>query len=169
TTNRYVRIEQVLSAIARDLDLDCLYCSDERFERTDHPDRFGADWVIMQRKPLNKIVTTTGREVSGYVLKEDTSDLTLRAPTGGEIELRKTDIKSRTYAYKNGGMPIGVRMERTRVRLGWNGETVKDGKGAPIVDDRWRTVAPLPGPAWTDGYSNMMHPRVMPWIMPWRD
>ncbi len=49
TTNRYVRIEGVLAAIAEDLDLECLYCPDYTFD-FDHPDRFSADWVVMRRK-----------------------------------------------------------------------------------------------------------------------
>jgi hypothetical protein len=40
-------------------------------------------------------------------------------------------------------------------------------EGQEIVDDRWRVVAPLPGPIWTDGYSNLLNPKVMPWIKFW--
>ena len=123
TTNRYVRIEGVLAAIARDLDLDCLYCPDFTYP-SDHPDRFSADWVVLQRK-----------------------------------------IDKNTY--RNGGLPIRDRLEETRLRLGWNGKPMHNTKGDEITDTRWQGVAPLPGPAWTDGYSNMLNPRVMPWLKPW--
>jgi len=53
TTNRYVRIEPVLSAISQDLDLECLYCPDYTFKE-DHPDRFSADWVVLRRKTDEK-------------------------------------------------------------------------------------------------------------------
>src|SRR6185369_10022820 len=48
--NRYVRIEGVLAAIAEDTDCDCLYCPDFTHDATDHPDRFSADWVVLQPK-----------------------------------------------------------------------------------------------------------------------
>jgi len=174
TTNRYVSINGVLAAIARDLDLDCLQCSDYGFDaefprNTNHPDRFSADWVILQRKTLNTIVTSNDRSLSGYVTKEDANEVTLRTKGGDDVTLRKSNIKSRTYAYKNGGLPIGVRMESQRERLGWNGEKIKNSSGELLYETRWRAVEPLPGPVWTDGYSNMMHPRVMPWLWPWRE
>jgi hypothetical protein len=123
TTNRYVRLEGVLAAIAKDLDLDCRHCPDWAQATSDHPDRYAADWVVMQRK----------------------------APAGG---------------YANGGLPIAQRLEETRTRLRWNGHPViQDGK--TVEEARWREVRPLAGPVWTDGYSNMLNPKVMPWIRPW--
>ncbi len=50
TTNRYVRIEGPLAKIAEELDCDCLYCPDYTYDATDHPDRFSADWVVLQPK-----------------------------------------------------------------------------------------------------------------------
>jgi hypothetical protein len=110
TTNRYVRIEPVLSAIAKDLDLECLYCPDYTFEQ-DHPDRFSADWVALRRR---------------------------------------TDEKD----YKNGGPPLGFRLKSERKLLAWNGRpyTSKEGN---TTETRWREVAPLRGPVWTDAYSNL--------------
>jgi hypothetical protein len=125
TTNRYVRIEAVLAAIARDLDLDCLHCSDPTF-RSDHPDRYSADWLVMQRK-----------------------------------------IDKKTY--RHGGLPIRDRLEAKRPRVWWNGIPVLTSGGKEVIDERWRDVAPLPGPVWTDRYSNMLNPRVMPWLLPWRE
>ncbi|MBI2805492.1 MAG: hypothetical protein HYX68_10990 [Planctomycetes bacterium] len=124
TTNKFVRIENVLSAIARDLDLDCLYCPDFTYP-SDHPDRFSADWVVLQRK-IDK------------------------------------------GAYRNGGRPIRERLESTRVRLSWKGIVVRNDDRTEIEDERWQEVRPLDGPAWTDGYSNLLNPKVMPWLNPWR-
>jgi hypothetical protein len=118
TTNRYVRLEGVLAAIANELDLDCLRCPDPTDDATDHPDRYGADWVVLQRKSAR----------SGYL---------------------------------NGGRPIGERLEAKRDRLRWNGTPVGDDEGKTIVEDRWREVTPLPGPVWTDSYSNLLNPRVL--------
>ena len=125
TTNRYVRIEGVLAAIAEELDCDCLYCPDYTYETTDHPDRFSADWVVLQPR-----------------MKEG--------------------------SYQTGGRPIRERLEEKRVRLTWYGRMVKDEDGEPKVDRRWQEVTPIPGPVWTDGYSNLLNPRIMPWIAPWR-
>jgi hypothetical protein len=131
TTNRYVRIEGVLASIARDLNLDCLKCSDWGYDQqryldnTNHPDRYSADWVIMQRK-----------------------------------------IDKKTC--QNGGLPIRDRLEESRKRLMWNGKPALKANGDEIIEERWHNVDPLPGPAWTDGYSNMLNPRVMPWLIPWR-
>ena len=33
------------TAIAKDLDLDCLYCPDYTYN-ADHPDRYSADWAL---------------------------------------------------------------------------------------------------------------------------
>jgi hypothetical protein len=124
TTNRYVRIEGVLASIAQDLDLNCLHCPDYTYN-ADHPDRFSADWVVLQRK-----------------------------------------VDRNTY--KSGGLPIRERLEEKRIRLGWDGKPIKDSSGNVLEDERWRSITPLPGPAWTDGYSNMLNPRVMPWIVEWK-
>jgi hypothetical protein len=124
TTNRYVRIEPVLAAIAKDLDLDCLYCPDYVYP-TDHPDRYSADWVVMQRKP------------------------------------------DEGKPYRNGGRPLAQRLEQSRPRVAWNGEPVVNKEGERYVDDRWQEIVPLPGRVWTDSYSNMLNPRVMPWLMGW--
>jgi hypothetical protein len=125
TTNRYVRIEGVLAAIAEECDCDCLYCPDYTYETTDHPDRFSADWVVLQPR-----------------MKEG--------------------------SFATGGRPIRERLEALRDRLTWYGAIVKDDDGKPKTEQRWHDVKPLPGPVWTDGYSNMLNPRVMPWIAPWR-
>jgi hypothetical protein len=125
TTNRYVRIEGVLAALAEELDCDCLYCPDYTWDSTDHPDRFSADWVVLQPR-----------------MKEG--------------------------SYKTGGRPIRERLEAERVRQTWYGKVVKDEDGKPVVDRRWQEVNPLPGPVWTDGYSNLLNPRIMPWIAPWK-
>jgi hypothetical protein len=132
TTNRYVRIEGVLASIAQELGLECLKCSDWGYrsesypDNTNHPDRFSADWVIMQRK-----------------------------------------IDKKTY--QNGGLPIRDRLEESRKRLMWNGKPALNANGEEMIEERWHKVEPLPGPAWTDGYSNMLNPRVMPWLIPWRE
>jgi hypothetical protein len=132
TTNRYVRIEGVLASIARDLELDCLKCSDWGYrpesypDNTNHPDRYSADWVVLQRK------------------------------------IEKT-------TYRNGGLPIRDRLEESRKRLMWNGKPALKANAEEFIEERWRTVDPLPGAAWTDGYSNMLNPRVMPWLIPWRE
>ena len=122
TTNRYVRIEAVLAAIAQDLDLECLYCPDFTF-RFDHPDRFSADWVVMRRKGNN---------------------------------------------HASGGPPLSERLESEREWRAWTGALVPPPDGEDAKEKRWRAIDPMPGPVWTDGYSNMLNPRVMPWIMPWR-
>lgn len=49
TTNRYVNINGVLADIAKDLDLDCYYQGDYG---DDVVNRFGTDWIVMQRKNL---------------------------------------------------------------------------------------------------------------------
>ena len=49
TTNRFVRIEGVLAAIAKEKGYDCLYCPDFTYPE-DHPDRYSADWVVLQRR-----------------------------------------------------------------------------------------------------------------------
>src|SRR5205807_5981691 len=46
TTNRYVRIEGPLAAIAKAKGYDCLHCPDYTFDE-DHPDRYSADWVVL--------------------------------------------------------------------------------------------------------------------------
>jgi hypothetical protein len=125
TTNRYMRIEGVLAAIAGDLGLVCLECSDIA-RGSDHPDRFAADWLVLQRK-IDK------------------------------------------NSYKNGGPPIRDRLEAARVRLAWNGRPVHQDNGDEVIDKRWHDVEPLPGPVWTDSYSNLLNPRVMPWLTPWRN
>ena len=117
TTNRYVRIEGVLSAIAKEKGYDCLYCPDFTHDE-DNPDRFSADWVALQRK----------------------------------IDKDK---------YTNGGAPIRDRLEQARKRLWWNGQPVLDGSGEARVEDRWQEQPPLPGPIWTDGYSNLL--KIMKW------
>ncbi|HZZ79104.1 MAG TPA: hypothetical protein VFE62_11325, partial [Gemmataceae bacterium] len=125
TTNRYVRIEGVLAALADKLDCDCLYCPDFTYEATDHPDRFSADWVVLQPR-----------------MKPD--------------------------GYRTGGPPIGERLQAKRKRLTWYGKEVKTSDGKTVEDDRWQKIDPLPGPIWTDGYSNLLNPRIMPWIAPWK-
>ena len=52
TTNRFVRIEGVLAGIAKEKGYDCLYCPDFTHAE-DHPDRYSADWVVLQRR-VNK-------------------------------------------------------------------------------------------------------------------
>jgi len=126
TTNRYVRIEGVLAALAEDLDCDCLYCPDFTYETSDHPDRFSADWVVLQPRMKEGAYPTTG------------------------------------------GRPIGERLEKERKRLHWYGKVVKDADGVDVSDRRWREVNALPGPVWTDGYSNLLNPKIMPWLAPWR-
>lgn len=121
TTNRYVRIEGVLSAIAQDLDLECLVCPDYTYN-FDHPDRFSADWLVMRRK--------------------------------GE--------------HGNGGPPLAQRLESERPWKAWTGVVVPPPEGKGAKELRWQSIDPMPGPVWTDGYSNMLNPSVMPWIRPWR-
>ncbi len=117
TTNRFVRIEPVLSGIAKKLDLECLYCADWTSDLHDHPDRYSADWVALRRK--------TPEGWSG-----------------------------------NGGRPLAERLLAKRKLLRWNGEPYTNSRG----DDeelRWHEVAPLPGPVWTDGHSNLL--KIMKW------
>jgi SAM-dependent methyltransferase len=51
TTNRYVRIQPVLAAIAEELELECLQCPDWTDNR--HPEKYGADWVVLRRMDRN--------------------------------------------------------------------------------------------------------------------
>jgi spermidine synthase len=48
TTNRYVQLPNVLSALAQDLGLECLYCGD--YSDKNIPDKYAADWLVMQRR-----------------------------------------------------------------------------------------------------------------------
>jgi SAM-dependent methyltransferase len=48
TTNRYVHIQPVLAAIAAELDMECLACPDWSDE--EHPEKYGADWIVLRRK-----------------------------------------------------------------------------------------------------------------------
>jgi hypothetical protein len=121
TTNKFVQIQGVLATIAEELDLDCLFCSDTSVHQ-DHPDRYQADWLVMQRK-----------------------------------------IDKATY--RNGGLPIRMRLEEKRDRLWWDGSPLIDKDGKRVPEERWKRIQPFPGPAWTDGYSNMLNPRVMPWLL----
>ncbi len=118
TTNRYVRIEPVLAAIAKELGYDCLACADYRYDE-DPPDRYGADWLVMQRR--------SGKN------------------------------------YANGGPPIDVRFKEgeRRPRLHADGTPVTDANGTHLTAPRWERVTPLPGPVWTDGYSNLL--KIMRW------
>jgi SAM-dependent methyltransferase len=47
TTNRYVRIQPVLAAIAEELGMECLACPD--WSDSNHPEKFGADWTVLRR------------------------------------------------------------------------------------------------------------------------
>jgi hypothetical protein len=49
-TNRYVSIAPVLSRIAQELDLECYRCEDYA-SQDPHPDKYSADWVVLQRRP----------------------------------------------------------------------------------------------------------------------
>ncbi len=206
TTNRYVRIETVLSAIAEECDCDCLYCPDYTYDATDSPDRFSADWVVLQPR-LKTIGARVGAvkgqaglviksirpgglaanaglkvgdillELNGTPIKagDRLSDLLEVRKLGETIKfLAKVQGVDKEIAmtlpthYVNGGLPIRERLEEKRVRLAWNGRIVRDADGKEVVDMRWREVEPLKGPVWTDGYSNMLNPQVMPWIAPWR-
>jgi hypothetical protein len=124
TTNRYVRIEGVLAAIARAKGYECLHCADYGYSDSDypqnkeHPDRFSADWVVLQRK-----------------------------------------IDKKTY--RNGGPPIAIRLDKERKRLAWDGSVLHEQNGNAIIEDRWHPITPLPGPIWTDAYSNMF--KIMRW------
>lgn len=55
TTNKFVDIAPVLGDIARDLDLEVLYFGDYS---GDVEDKFGADWVVMQRRGFDKDAKT---------------------------------------------------------------------------------------------------------------
>jgi hypothetical protein len=118
TTNRYVRIEPVLSAIAKAKGYDCLACPDYRYDE-DPPDRYGADWLVMQRRV--------------------------------------------TKDYANGGPPIDVRFKKgqRRERVHADGTKVRNANGEILTAPRWDAVEPLPGPVWTDGYSNLL--KIMRW------
>ncbi len=121
-TNAYVRVQGVLSAIAREKGYECLHCSDRR-HATDAFERLSADWVVLQRK------TTT--------------------------------------PFRNGGPSIHDRLEKERKQLAWNGQPVLDAEGKEIIETRWRPVDPFRGPIWTDRYSNLLDPQVMPWLNFW--
>lgn len=69
--------------------------------------------------------------------------------------------------YRNGGLPIRQRLEKERKRLAWNGQPVLDANRKEMMEERWRDVEPLPGPVWTDRYSNLLDSRVMPWLRGW--
>jgi hypothetical protein len=124
TSNRYVRIDGVLAALARAKGYDCLTCRDV-IHPLDHPERHAAYWIVLQRK------------------------------------LKSGDCR-------NGGPPIRLRLDSERTWLAWNGQPILDGGGKPLIEKRWHAPVPLPGPIWTDGYSNLLNADVMPWLAPWR-
>jgi hypothetical protein len=79
-TNRYVDIRGVLAAIARDLDLDCLYCGD--YASQSIPDKYAADWVVLARKsdavPLRRRLSSRWEEIeplSGPAWSDNYSNL----------------------------------------------------------------------------------------------
>ncbi len=123
-TNAYVRIQGVVAAIAKAKGYDVLQCADRRTD-DDPAERFSADWVVLQRKPV-------------------------------------------AHAWTNGGPPIRVRLQKERPRLGIDGQIVRDKAGAEVIEVRWRDVEPNPGPIWTDRYSNLLDPHVMPGLKFWR-
>ena len=57
--------------------------------------------------------------------------------------------------FHNGFPPVGICLERERPRLAWNGQPVLDGRGANIMETRWRPIEPGNGPIWTDRYSSL--------------
>ena len=67
-------------------------------------------------------------------------------------------------AYANGGPSIHDRLETKRVRRAWNGAPILDAFGAEVIESRWQRPVPLPGPIWTDRYSNLLNPRVLSWF-----
>ncbi len=206
TTNRYVRIEGVLAALAQELDCDCLYCPDFTYDTTDHPDRFSADWVVLQ--PRTKAIGARAEamrgqaglviksiqkdgpaanaglkvgdvllELGGQAIEEDvTLDELLKDRKPGEalrflagvggVDKEVSVVLPTPLA--TGGRPIKERLEAKRKRLTWYGRVVKDANGDDVMETRWRPLTPLPGPVWTDGYSNLLNPNIMPWLAPWR-
>jgi hypothetical protein len=111
TTNRYVDIPGPLAAIARDLDLDCIHCGD--YPDRELPDKYGADWLVIQRK-------ANGHE------------------------------------FTNGGLPMRARLDLFDPPLD---EPLRQAERDRRK--RWEEVDPLPGPVWTDNYTNLF--RVLRW------
>lgn len=165
TTNRYVRIETVLAAIAEECDCDCLYCPDYTYDATDHPDRFSADWVVLQPrlKPGQLYYANGGlpllprMTLDAPLAATDVLGLLGTAPDGGPLSATAALFPRPTH-----------RLEKERKRLAWNGKVVPDEHGNPVVDRRWREVRAMQGPVWTDSYSNLLNSEVMPWLAPWK-
>lgn len=64
TTNRYVDLRPVLADLAAEKNLLCLYYGDH--DDSTHQDKFGSDWVVLQRQPYATLKTK--EEVDGYML-----------------------------------------------------------------------------------------------------
>jgi hypothetical protein len=165
TTNRYVRIERVLAAIAEECDCDCLYCPDYTYD-TDHPDRFSADWVVLQPRSKTGTYANGGRPI-----EERLESWRIRKAWTGQVV--KTGENDREYDKRvitarllgaslaaQGATPLQPMLFTTTLAV--------PGLAMERVDERWHSINPLPGRVWTDGYSNMLNPDVMPWLAPWR-
>lgn len=64
--------------------------------------------------------------------------------------------------FRSGAPPVTGRLAASRVRLAWNGQPVKGRDGAEVMETRWQPAVPLSGPIWSDRYSNLLDPRIMP-------
>ncbi len=159
TTNRYVRIERVLAAIAAETDCDCLYCPDYTYG-SDHPDRFSADWVVLQPRSKKGTYANGGPPIG---LRLETARLrkawTGRVVTDGERK-EKTIHRFAVDMVCFNASPINSPLFAASMAF--------PGRGPEVLDERWQEVVPMPGAVWTDSYSNMLNPIVMPWIAPWR-
>lgn len=158
TTNRYVRIERVLARIAEECDCDCLYCPDYTYE-TDHPDRFSADWIVLQPRSKSGTYNNGGLPIRLRLEQER-----IRRAWNGQVVTVK-DQENKLFMLATSVFGLGATpMQPALV----TGASPYPGRGNEKIEPRWREVDPLPGRVWTDGYSNMLNSDVMPWLAPWR-
>ena len=147
TTNRYVRIEGVLARIAEETDCDCLYCPDFTYE-TDHPDRFSADWIVLQPRSKTGKYNNGGMPIRLRLEQERVR----RAWNGQVVTVKESENKLYMLAASTFG--LGATPLQTVLVTG---SASIPGRGNEKIESRWREVDPLPGRAWTDGYPKMLN------------
>jgi hypothetical protein len=152
TTNKYVEIEPVLGAIAIDRGLDCLHCADYSRDE-DPPDRFSADWVVLQRK-----IDMTYRN-GGPPIRQRLEEKRIRKFWDGRTLFRKggphknlPEVTGSMVGLIGSGMTPGP---LTAVPL------LCPGSSNERFEDRWQEVEAMNGPIWTDRYSNLL--KIMHW------
>ena len=162
TTNRYVRIEGVLAAIAEKLDMECLYCPDYTFDHGDHPDSFSADWIVLRRR-LGGVFSRSKIRSGGLSLFQRLqAERKLIAWNGRPISrLGNPEPWSKATEYSKGDIVVYNNEVYRCLAMNRNERPPGDAWRPEPMEQRWQEVNPLPGPVWTDGYSNLL--KIMRW------